>query len=115
MQITVDTKNDSREHILKVIELLTHLTSPTSLNTENSHNNVSQDVIPSSGLSTSQAVASQGIFNLFDEDLAPKQNMEEASEETTDLNKVSAYRIEEERREPAQPTEIPMVIEYDLD
>ena len=70
MKITIDTKEDSREEIKKVISLLTHLIGETPMTNANIFDNPQPEP------------ETNNLMNMFDNPVPPPEEKEEPTEES---------------------------------
>lgn len=125
MKVSIDTKEDRPEHIIKVIALLQSVVGNTSSGAISSDSTTdypeysgtedySESAAETPESNSGNRTPPVGIFNLFNDD--EDNSSEETSSEDTDQNNEngSSYTIKEEKREPADPEEVPQVVEYDI-
>ena len=120
MKISVDTKEDSPEHIRKVIDLLHNVigSNPNSgaLMSSSSASDYSASGSTTENTSNNSAPAT-GIFNMFNDDndnSSANENTESEDSDESQNNDDSSYTIKEEKMVPIEPEEIPQVAEYDI-
>ena len=108
MKISIDTNEDDPQHIAKAIELLKSVVGKEANSGgifSDSANNVSFEQSCNENCEPAQP----GIFNMFSDDNTTLENNKNSSTNS------SRYTIKEEKREPNEPEEIPMIVEYDIE
>ncbi len=109
MKLTIDTKEDSKEELLRAIHLLQAAagSQPTYSRMMDKAQHDVPGTLPEAG----------NIFSLFSQhDSKPAEPAREPDDEEEDEERTgeSSYTIREEKNGVVQPEEIPKVVEYDM-